>query len=67
MSSMDTYRQFLEARHLSEVLLMKHTEEGAKGKPVLYGDIQVEEGFKKLASYLGYRVEPVAAPVKEVA
>lgn len=57
--SMRTYGQFLEARHLSEVLLRKHVEEGQKGKPVLYGDIQVDESFSKLALKLGYRVERI--------
>jgi len=64
MTRMDTYRQFLEARHLSEVLLMKHAEEGAKGKPVLYGNIQVEESFAKLASQLGFIVQRLPSPVK---
>lgn len=58
---MITYTQYLECRHLSEVLLMKHVEEGASRKPILYGDIQVDESFQKLAERLGYRVEKITA------
>lgn len=58
---MTTYTQYLESRHLSEVLLMKHVEEGGTGKLRLYGEIQVDKSFQKLAERLGYRVEKITA------
>ena len=67
---MQTYRQHLSARHLSDALLMKYTSEAIEGKFSLYDDIQIEEAFEDLAQRLGYRVfriVPEIAPTPEPA
>lgn len=51
---MNTYSQFLEARSLSEALLLKHAEEGTGRK----GATQiVDRYFERLAKEMGYRIE----------
>lgn len=62
--AMRTYSQYLSARHLAEVLLMKHSQESSEGSIVIYGDIQVDDEIKTLAERLGYRVEKIAQPVE---
>lgn len=59
---MKTYEQFLSADYLGRVLLMKHAQESSNGKTVIYGDKQIAEGFRELASRLGYRVEKITPP-----
>lgn len=54
---MDTYSQFLEARSLSEALLLKHSAEGTtRGKG---NDQIVARAFQRLALQLGYTVEKI--------
>ncbi|NTG86159.1 hypothetical protein G6L15_08370 [Agrobacterium rhizogenes] len=55
-----TFLQYLAARELGEVLLMKYSQEASEGKTVIYSDTQVLDAFNKLAERLGYRVERIA-------
>lgn len=67
---MDTFKQFLAAKHLEEVLLMKYAQESSCGPLVIYGAPQVEEALEKLTERLGYRllrVVPEISPVREPA
>ncbi|MFJ6322300.1 MULTISPECIES: hypothetical protein [unclassified Rhizobium] len=67
---METYGQFLAAKHLEEVLLSKYAQESSRGPVVLYGDTQVEEALEKLTERLGYRllrVVPEISPIGESA
>lgn len=67
---MDTYKQFLAAKHLEEVLLSKYAQESSRGPLVLYGDTQVEEALENLTERLGYRllrVVPEISPIGEPA
>lgn len=64
--SMETFKQFLAAKHLAEVLLMKHAQEASEGKKILYGDIQIEEALEGLAERLGFRVFRVLPEVSPV-
>jgi hypothetical protein len=62
--AMVTYGQFLSARHLSEMLLMKHSQESSNAKLSIYSDIQVNDEFRRLAALLGFRVEKIEQPVE---
>lgn len=64
---METFRQFLSARALSEALLMKHTEESARAERVIHGDICIADEFKRLADALGYDVTKREAPALQAA
>jgi hypothetical protein len=57
-----TLNQFIEARELSEALLMKMTEEESGTFRPRHGDEQADEAFRDVAAALGYRVEKVEAP-----
>ena len=59
---MSTYDQFLEARALSEALLLQHALEGTTSSEQFVVARNVDRTFSKLASKLGYRVERLPAP-----
>lgn len=59
---MSTYNQFLEARALSEVLLLKHAAEGVRHSDPERLERNAERMFERLASHMGYRVERLPAP-----
>ncbi|HEV7433859.1 MAG TPA: hypothetical protein VGO22_03135 [Pseudorhizobium sp.] len=61
---MSTYNQFLEARALSEVLLLKHAAEGVRHSDPERLERNAERMFERLAAHMGFRVEKIAAPVK---
>lgn len=55
---MNSYNSFLEARSLSEALLLKHAEE-ATGRS---GATQtIDRSFQRLAEQMGYRIEKIEA------
>ncbi|KEA07160.1 hypothetical protein [Rhizobium rhizogenes] len=63
----ETFRQHLDAAALSNVLLMKYSQEASRGTLVIYSEIQIQEAFAKLANRLGYRIERIAHPTLEAA
>lgn len=58
---MSTYEQFLEARSLSEALLLKHATEGSRHTDTRHTEREIIRSFSKLASQLGYSVSRLPA------
>jgi hypothetical protein len=68
MNRMDAYRAHLSADEISKSLLMAHVLNGyADPHTVAHHVAMAEAKLDKLAQAFGYRVEKIAAPVKEAA